>query len=484
MVKYVAKYASKPEKKSNPVNDSFKHILNMVNDPTQATTHSLLIKTMQRVLSERDVSVSEACHQLAGWALHESNITVVNASLESGRHVNRDAITNELVVHNNLLDVYKNRLRYTGTGDSDRVAAMNFLEFATHFDHLLKKSTVNGEQVERLKPRTHPEAVAVRIYQKYSSNPLHDTYGLYCKYQLLRYKPWTVNFECCLGSDNIEDTTMWIDAWKLFLESPEGEAKVPDFSVELDNASAHYMQRVDEPDSSDEELAPDGENRDPRMNVQDPYMRNMGHLPELSPERPIHIDVQDGPDELEYWLAGRRYFESDARLAPLLNNNSLRHWLDHMKDQYGDQLPVRRRVFEDSLNEKQRLAYGVVQRFSQGRTVNQLFMRVAGVGGTGKTYLIDAICTMLDPDETIVIAPTGRASNNILGATYHSFFAIYPGQSRTSGLKGKLEKIFISIFYYKSKTIFLFRQFTKSITATCCRQEIYHSGRNLDVGSA
>jgi len=30
VVKYVAKYASKPEKKSNPVNDSFKHILSLV----------------------------------------------------------------------------------------------------------------------------------------------------------------------------------------------------------------------------------------------------------------------------------------------------------------------------------------------------------------------------------------------------------------------------------------------------------------------
>jgi len=84
---------------------------------------------------------------------------------------------------------------------------MNLLEFASHYDHLLKKSTVNGEQVERLKPRTHP-AVAVRIYQKYSSNPLHDTYGMYCKYQLLRYTPWTINFESCLGSHDIEDTTL------------------------------------------------------------------------------------------------------------------------------------------------------------------------------------------------------------------------------------------------------------------------------------
>jgi len=168
------------------------------------------------------------------------------------------------------------------------------------------------------------------------------------------------------------------------------------------------------------------------------------------------MDVYDNPDELEHWLAGRSYFESDPRLAPVLDNNSLRHWLEHIKDQYDDQLPVSRRDFEESLNEKQRLSYGVVQRFSQGRTVDQLFMRVAGVGGTCKPYLIDAICTMLDPEETIVIAPTGRVSNNILGSTYHLFFANYLGQSRRICLKGKLSKRYHSIFHYKTNTIFLF----------------------------
>jgi len=88
-----------------------------------------------------------------------------------------------------------------------------------------------------------------------------------------------VNFESCLGSEDIENTILWIDTWKLFLESPNGQSKVPDSSVDLDNASAHYLQGVDDPDSSDEELAPDGENRDPRMNIQDPYIRNMGYMP-------------------------------------------------------------------------------------------------------------------------------------------------------------------------------------------------------------
>jgi hypothetical protein len=69
---------------------------------------------------------------------------------------------------------------------------------------------------------------------------------------------------------------------------------------------------------------------------------------------------------------------------------------------------------------------------------------------------------MLDPEETIVIAPTGRVSNNILGSTYHLFFAIYPGQSRRCGLKGKLSKRYHSIFYYITNTIFLFRHISQS----------------------
>jgi hypothetical protein len=42
----------------------------------------------------------------------------------------------------------------------------------------------------------------------------------------------------------------------------------------------------------------------------------------------------------------------------------------------------------------------------------------------GKTHLINAICTFLNEEEYRVVAPTGKAANNILGQTYHSLLGI------------------------------------------------------------
>ena len=144
---------------------------------------------MHRVLSERDITVSEGCHQLYGLPLHESNITIVSASLESGRHIRRYAETDSLILSNNMSDTYRHRLSYTEPKDHDTVAVMNFLEFAAHFDHHLKKEKVNGELIQRSKPRLRQETIAIRIYEKYSSNPTSDTYGKYCKFQFQYFFP-------------------------------------------------------------------------------------------------------------------------------------------------------------------------------------------------------------------------------------------------------------------------------------------------------
>jgi hypothetical protein len=76
---------------------------------------------------------------------------------------------------------------------------------------------------------------------------------------------------------------------------------------------------------------------------------------------------------------------------------------------------------------------------------SQLLMRVEGTAGTGihkllikskQNHLINAICSFLNDEEYRVVAPTGKAANNILGQTYHSLLRI---NDRTSGnlqLKG------------------------------------------------
>jgi hypothetical protein len=451
VLKYIAKYASKPEKKSNPTLDSFKKILAKA-DPNTTTTRSVLIQTMQAVLSERDISTYEAVHQLLGFKLHATNITVLNLSLESGRLIERDLATNTTNLVNNMMDTYKKRLEYSTPLNVDAVSAMNFVEFSVLYDH--KFSSYNGQQTLRLRGG-NPNHYALRIYQEYRSSPKQSNqqYGKYCKYQLLRYKPFIESFSNCLGEGlDIDDFDEWINQWKLFLSSPLGQEKVPEWSIAIDNAQAYYLDTVDDADTSEEELAPDLENRDPRLNYQDDYMRNMGILPQLSPVELMTTDATElvEDDSIEYWSAGRRFFENDPQLAHLLHNFGLQNWLQTQKEQYGNIPQVRRQVLEENLNEQQGKAYGIVKRHIEHEieTEEQLLMRVHGVGGTGKTYLIDALCTLIPSNEMIVVGPTGRASNNIGGSTYHSYFSIYPNTDRTADVKGIYSFLLLICFIF------------------------------------
>ena len=56
---------------------------------------------------------------------------------------------------------------------------MNFVQLATTY-------MVVNEELAKL-----PDNVIPRIFPTYSPYPKGPSFGHYCKYQLLRYKPWT-----------------------------------------------------------------------------------------------------------------------------------------------------------------------------------------------------------------------------------------------------------------------------------------------------
>ena len=74
-----------------------------------------------------------------------------------------------------LLDVYAKRHDYDNSQD---VHSMNFVPFASMYN------IVNNELTKT------PDNVIPRIFPIFSSNPKGQNFGLYCKYQLLRYKLW------------------------------------------------------------------------------------------------------------------------------------------------------------------------------------------------------------------------------------------------------------------------------------------------------
>ena len=60
----------------------------------------------------------------------------------------------------------------------------------------------------------------------------------------------------------------------------------------------------------------------------------------------------------------------------------------------------------------------------------QLFLRMEGEGGTGKSYTIDSWCNLLDLGTYFVAAFTGKAAHLVQGFTIHQMLNIIPNETK------------------------------------------------------
>ena len=155
-------------------------------------------------------------HHLLSLKLHSSSFTVIPVSLNGSRRVQISADERQLCCSNSLLDVYANRAHYDSPGIN--TAKLNFVQFATQFKVVDKKLT------------KLPDNVVPRIFPTYSSNPKGPNFAQYCKYQLLRYKPWKIS------QDN---------AWDNVLQTPYAKTNVPDWFDKLQSV----IQNQEEPEN-------------------------------------------------------------------------------------------------------------------------------------------------------------------------------------------------------------------------------------------
>ena len=116
-----------------------------------------------------------------------------------------------------LLDVYANREQYNS---SSEVLNMNFFQFATTYNVVNNKLT------------KLPDNVIPRIFPTYSPNPKGPNFGLYCKYQLLRYKPWKTD-QNNAWNDQIPSDEVFKHCWQEFLQTPYRQSNVPDWFDKL-----------------------------------------------------------------------------------------------------------------------------------------------------------------------------------------------------------------------------------------------------------
>ena len=266
----------------------------------------------------------------------------------------RDAATieeGESCTDYSLLDVYANREQYHS---SPNVLNMNFVQFAT-------------------------ENIIPRIFPTYSPNPKGQNFGLYCKYQLLRYKPWKTNQNNAWGDQEPTDEVL-VNCRHEFLQTPYGQSNVSGWFDKL-QAVIQSQELEDEPSEEKE-------------TIREEWMI-------LSDINALFDHSEQTSDSTYNWHLDRtNYSEQQIQELPT--------WIKKNKEEFpiDEQYEV---ADTNSFSKMQKLAYDIVKSHfhdtsSEGES---LCLIINGVAGTGKSYLINAIRNLLQ-SKCAVTATTGK----------------------------------------------------------------------------
>ena len=218
-IEYLTKYASKGEPRSPLLKHAFNSIVH--NSDNNINSTNLIKKIIMKTLGQRDYSAQETMHHLRSLKQVSSSFNVVPISLNGSRRIKTQDLTNsDAVTNDTLLDVYSKRQNYTQT--IPNVMGLNFVEFATKYK-LVSKKLIN-----------QPKNVIPRFSPNFSSNSKGPNFGLYCKYQLLRYKPWHTAHENAWG-DLPGTDEIYFSKWKEFLDTSYAKHHVPEWHEKLTN---------------------------------------------------------------------------------------------------------------------------------------------------------------------------------------------------------------------------------------------------------
>ena len=173
--RYMAKYVSKSEPKSKAMDKVFADCVcvgsTAVNSNSTATT---LRKAMIQAVGERDFGAQETAHLLLSLPLYSCSSNFVTLSLDNTRELQTSPEQAKIVP--SLIDVYSCHSKYESQFSS--IMSSNLLQFVSKY-YFFK---------DNLMERSNP--VIVQTFPNFSSDPRGKKYAMYCKYQLIKLRPW------------------------------------------------------------------------------------------------------------------------------------------------------------------------------------------------------------------------------------------------------------------------------------------------------
>ena len=127
------------------------------------------------------------------------------------------------------------------------------------------------------------------------------------------------------------------------------------------------------------------------------------------------------------------------------------HWIDQQKNAFIQEKNATPGPIElCKMNYNQRIAFDIIKEHFLDSNSNQLFMIITGLGGSGKSFVIQAVTSLLN-EQCKVCAYFGIAAFNIKGTTLHSLLQLPIRGKKNGPLKAsalaKLQSDLIGVKY-------------------------------------
>ena len=218
-IEYLAKYASKAEKMSSIISDTFKSVISKVVDSDKP--RSVIKKLIIKGTGERDMGIQEVMHSILSLKLVSCTFQTVYMSLDGSRKCKIE--NGSLVTDKSIVDIYANR------DGSKEFHVLNLISFVQNYQFVKKKITKRRK------------GVVVRAFPTYSSSPKSDNYGKFCKYQLVKYKPWKENPKTLWSNESDE---AYITSWQQFLSTDTGKHLVLTWEDDLSKTQIYFQNET------------------------------------------------------------------------------------------------------------------------------------------------------------------------------------------------------------------------------------------------
>ena len=413
---YMLKYTSKAEKESKGLKDLMRKVITETKPSMDSTTANLVRRMMIKACGNRDYGPLEVSHHINSIPLHKSTVKVEKLNLDGFRkipikHVNKTMKEKkEIKMEAGLMDFYSKRREYKTQLKDPQIMDLNLIEFCHKYSIKRKDNTLVNRDKE----------VVFRIFPNPSLNPLSHLYGDYCKFSLIKYKPWEKNIKFAWGT-LVERDEILIKAWEHFLKSELGKSKIPDFGEKLTDIRRFISQMKKEVEEEEEVKEEKGSEED-----KEEWM----HLAEIISKK-VGENILDSiiEEKIDY-CDQEKYSENKI--------NEISKWLIYKQKgmQHKDIIQIKvenEEVDINILNRKQRLAYNILEEHFNKKKKKEGIKLI--VTGTGKSTFIKAAKQLLG-EKVRLAASTGKAAFNINGLTIHSLLSLPVKAWRRNELNG------------------------------------------------